>query len=151
MDTTALGQDETKLAQFDAEVICEIPNNKLNKFEGTLYWKNNRLYILKHCYIYYYAALTKPHYRNTILTQHLNYVFVSINGRSLFVQIHSYMADALYNYTHYKYIILILHFILFFFTQCSIPLNLADYWLKKPLFSVYTNLKPFQTLSRFGP
>ncbi|TKS73585.1 putative phospholipid-transporting ATPase IM [Collichthys lucidus] len=38
--TSDLG-DITKLMDFDGEVICEPPNNKLDKFTGTLYWRDN--------------------------------------------------------------------------------------------------------------
>ncbi|XP_064785236.1 probable phospholipid-transporting ATPase IM isoform X1 [Oncorhynchus masou masou] len=40
--TSDLGADITKLANFNGEVICEPPNNKLDKFTGTLYWRDNK-------------------------------------------------------------------------------------------------------------
>ncbi|XP_016307954.1 probable phospholipid-transporting ATPase IM isoform X1 [Sinocyclocheilus anshuiensis] len=40
--TSDLGDDVAKLADFNEEVICEPPNNKLDKFTGTLYWKDNK-------------------------------------------------------------------------------------------------------------
>ncbi|KAK1789851.1 hypothetical protein P4O66_015724 [Electrophorus voltai] len=52
--TSELGADVAKLSEFNAleivtlgeseegEVICEPPNNKLDKFTGTLYWKDNK-------------------------------------------------------------------------------------------------------------
>uniref|UniRef100_A0A8B9LMM7 Phospholipid-transporting ATPase n=1 Tax=Astyanax mexicanus TaxID=7994 RepID=A0A8B9LMM7_ASTMX len=40
--TSDLGADVSKLAEFNGEVICEPPNNKLDKFIGTLYWKDNK-------------------------------------------------------------------------------------------------------------
>ncbi|KGL84223.1 putative phospholipid-transporting ATPase ID, partial [Tinamus guttatus] len=39
--TSELG-DTSKLARFNGEVICEPPNNKLDKFGGMLYWKENK-------------------------------------------------------------------------------------------------------------
>ncbi|XP_068579352.1 probable phospholipid-transporting ATPase IM [Cebidichthys violaceus] len=39
--TSDLG-DITKLMDFDGEVICEPPNNKLDKFIGTLFWRDNK-------------------------------------------------------------------------------------------------------------
>lgn len=39
--TSELG-DISKLVEFDGEVICEPPNNKLDKFTGTLLWKDNK-------------------------------------------------------------------------------------------------------------
>ncbi|KAL1117506.1 hypothetical protein AAG570_003825, partial [Ranatra chinensis] len=42
VETAAMGQDESKIGAFDGEIICEAPNNLLNKFEGTLIWKGER-------------------------------------------------------------------------------------------------------------
>ncbi|XP_071352110.1 probable phospholipid-transporting ATPase IM isoform X2 [Trachinotus anak] len=39
--TSDLG-DLSKLMDFDGEVICEPPNNKLDKFTGTLNWRDNK-------------------------------------------------------------------------------------------------------------
>lgn len=41
-ETAEMGCQEDLLWQFNGEIICEPPNNLLNKFEGTLYWKNQR-------------------------------------------------------------------------------------------------------------
>lgn len=53
--TSELGADIGKLAKFDGIVICEAPNNKLDKFTGVLTWKdskhslNNEKIILRGC------------------------------------------------------------------------------------------------------
>ncbi|XP_036385778.1 phospholipid-transporting ATPase IC [Megalops cyprinoides] len=35
-------QEESQLARFDAMIICEEPNNRLDKFTGTMRWKKDR-------------------------------------------------------------------------------------------------------------
>ncbi|KAM5235534.1 putative phospholipid-transporting ATPase IM [Ctenodactylus gundi] len=53
--TSELGADISSLAKFDGIVICEAPNNKLDKFMGVLSWKdskhplNNHNIILRGC------------------------------------------------------------------------------------------------------
>ncbi|XP_030081762.1 phospholipid-transporting ATPase ID isoform X7 [Drosophila hydei] len=42
IETTELGEQHDLLWSFNGEIICERPNNLLNKFEGTLMWKNQR-------------------------------------------------------------------------------------------------------------
>ncbi|XP_034487258.1 probable phospholipid-transporting ATPase IM [Drosophila innubila] len=41
-ETTELSDHHDLLWNFNGEIICERPNNLLNKFEGTLIWKNQR-------------------------------------------------------------------------------------------------------------
>uniref|UniRef100_G3SZL2 Phospholipid-transporting ATPase n=1 Tax=Loxodonta africana TaxID=9785 RepID=G3SZL2_LOXAF len=53
--TKELGADISRLAEFDGIVVCEAPNNKLDKFTGVLSWKaskhslNNKEIILRGC------------------------------------------------------------------------------------------------------
>ncbi|XP_041915439.1 phospholipid-transporting ATPase IC [Alosa sapidissima] len=35
-------QEENQMAGFNATVVCEEPNNRLDKFTGTMHWKNDR-------------------------------------------------------------------------------------------------------------
>ncbi|XP_035707626.1 phospholipid-transporting ATPase ID isoform X1 [Folsomia candida] len=41
-ETADMGQEPEKLGSFNGEIICEPPNNHLNKFEGALEWKGKR-------------------------------------------------------------------------------------------------------------
>ncbi|CAE1294793.1 E7.6.2.1 [Acanthosepion pharaonis] len=54
-ETAEMGDDLEQLSKFNAELVCEPPNNRLNKFEGTMKWKdqnfsldNNKL-LLRGC------------------------------------------------------------------------------------------------------
>lgn len=38
-ETAEIGDDNTSMGAFDGEIVCEAPNNNLNRFEGTLSWK----------------------------------------------------------------------------------------------------------------
>ncbi|XP_059148983.1 phospholipid-transporting ATPase ID-like isoform X1 [Physella acuta] len=44
-DTSELGDNLTKLAEFNAEIVSEPPNNRLSKFEGKMIW-NSKTYSL---------------------------------------------------------------------------------------------------------
>lgn len=37
-----MGQDPNKLGSFNGVIVCEPPNNHLNKFEGYLEWNGKR-------------------------------------------------------------------------------------------------------------
>ncbi|XP_026463046.1 phospholipid-transporting ATPase ID isoform X2 [Ctenocephalides felis] len=41
-ETAEMGQRNDLLGQFNGEIVCETPNNLLNKFEGALTWKGKR-------------------------------------------------------------------------------------------------------------
>ncbi|XP_055698057.1 phospholipid-transporting ATPase ID isoform X11 [Phlebotomus papatasi] len=42
VETAEMSQHDELLGKFNGEIICEPPNNLLNKFDGTLLWKNQR-------------------------------------------------------------------------------------------------------------
>jgi len=48
-ETAELTEDATKIGQFDGEIICEPPNNQLNKYDGTLFWRGEKLVFISSC------------------------------------------------------------------------------------------------------
>jgi phospholipid-translocating ATPase len=34
-----MGQNDEQIGAFDGEILCETPNNLLNKFDGVITWK----------------------------------------------------------------------------------------------------------------
>jgi len=42
VETAVMNDYEDRLWEFNGEIVCEPPNNLLNKFEGTLMWRNQR-------------------------------------------------------------------------------------------------------------
>ncbi|XP_065342127.1 phospholipid-transporting ATPase ID isoform X3 [Cloeon dipterum] len=39
LETAEMGQDDARIGAFNGEILCETPNNLLNKFEGVLTWQ----------------------------------------------------------------------------------------------------------------
>ncbi|KAL3866130.1 hypothetical protein ACJMK2_043460 [Sinanodonta woodiana] len=42
VDTAAMGNNEDLIGKFEAELVCEPPNNRLSKFEGRMKWKDKQ-------------------------------------------------------------------------------------------------------------
>lgn len=42
VETAEMGQSDELLWQFNGEIVCEPPNNLLNRFDGTLRWNGQR-------------------------------------------------------------------------------------------------------------
>lgn len=42
LETADMGQDPNKLGSFNGVIVCEPPNNHLNKFDGFLEWNGKR-------------------------------------------------------------------------------------------------------------
>ncbi|KJH50068.1 hypothetical protein DICVIV_03789 [Dictyocaulus viviparus] len=42
-DTAEMGDDLDAISGFNGEIICEAPNNRLNKFQGKLIWQGREL------------------------------------------------------------------------------------------------------------
>lgn len=41
-ETSEMMDNHELIGQFDGEIICETPNNLLNKFDGTLLWRGKK-------------------------------------------------------------------------------------------------------------
>ncbi|XP_059479506.1 probable phospholipid-transporting ATPase IM isoform X3 [Neocloeon triangulifer] len=39
LETAEMGQDDARIGAFNGEIVCETPNNLLNKYEGVLTWE----------------------------------------------------------------------------------------------------------------
>uniref|UniRef100_A0A8D9F8N4 Phospholipid-transporting ATPase n=1 Tax=Cacopsylla melanoneura TaxID=428564 RepID=A0A8D9F8N4_9HEMI len=72
-ETAQLGHD---VGNFDGDIICETPNNLLNKFDGVLYWKNSQ-YVLDNDKIVLRGCVL----RNTAFVSEWCYGVVIFTGR----------------------------------------------------------------------
>jgi phospholipid-translocating ATPase len=51
VETAEMSQDDSLIGAFNGEIICETPNNLLNKFEGMLDWKGKRYVVTANVHI----------------------------------------------------------------------------------------------------
>lgn len=105
VETAAMGQREDLLWEFNGEIICEPPNNLLNKFEGTLIWKNQRFpldnekVLLRGCVLrntqWCYGLVIfagkdtklmqnsgKTKFKRTNIDKLLNFIIIGVSGRN---------------------------------------------------------------------
>lgn len=105
VETAAMGQREDLLWEFNGEIICEPPNNLLNKFEGTLIWKNQRYpldnekVLLRGCVLrntqWCYGLVIfagkdtklmqnsgKTKFKRTNIDKLLNFIIIGVSGRT---------------------------------------------------------------------
>ena len=104
VETAAMSQREDSLWEFNGEIICEPPNNLLNKFEGTLIWKNQRFaldnekILLRGCVLrnthWCYGLVIfagkdtklmqnsgKTKFKRTNIDKLLNFIIIGVSGR----------------------------------------------------------------------
>lgn len=104
VETAAMSQREDLLWDFNGEIICEPPNNLLNKFEGTLMWKNQRFpldnekILLRGCVLrntqWCYGLVIfagkdtklmqnsgKTKFKRTNIDKLLNFIIIGVSGR----------------------------------------------------------------------
>jgi magnesium-transporting ATPase (P-type) len=104
VETAAMGQREDLLWEFNGEIICEPPNNLLNKFDGTLIWRNQRYpldnekVLLRGCVLrntqWCYGLVIfagkdtklmqnsgKTKFKRTNIDKLLNFIIIGVSGR----------------------------------------------------------------------
>jgi magnesium-transporting ATPase (P-type) len=105
VETAAMSQREDLLWEFNGEIICEPPNNLLNKYEGTLVWKNQRYpldnekVLLRGCVLrntqWCYGLVIfagkdtklmqnsgKTKFKRTNIDKLLNFIIIGVSGRT---------------------------------------------------------------------
>lgn len=105
VETAAMSQREDLLWEFNGEIICEPPNNLLNKFDGTLIWKNQRFaldnekVLLRGCVLrntqWCYGLVIfagkdtklmqnsgKTKFKRTNIDKLLNFIIIGVSGRN---------------------------------------------------------------------
>lgn len=110
VETADMGQQHDLLAQFNAEIICEPPNNLLNKFDGTLIWHNQRYpldndkVLLRGCVLrntqWCYGVVVfagrdtklmqnsgKTKFKSTSIDRFLNYIIIGVSDFLEFIDI----------------------------------------------------------------
>lgn len=108
VETAAMSQREELLWEFNGEIICEPPNNLLNKFDGTLIWKNQRFaldnekVLLRGCVLrntqWCYGLVIfagkdtklmqnsgKTKFKRTNIDKLLNFIIIGVSGRNRLV------------------------------------------------------------------
>jgi magnesium-transporting ATPase (P-type) len=134
VETAAMGQREDLLWDFNGEIICEPPNNLLNKFEGTLIWKNQRYpldnekVLLRGCVLrntqWCYGLVIfagkdtklmqnsgKTKFKRTNIDKLLNFIIIGVSGRDTL---------STFNFYKQKYLSQIVFFLLSICGFCTV-------------------------------
>lgn len=122
VETAAMSQREELLWEFNGEIICEPPNNLLNKFDGTLIWKNQRFaldnekVLLRGCVLrntqWCYGLVIfagkdtklmqnsgKTKFKRTNIDKLLNFIIIGVSGRNRLVwspRIETFISDRVF-------------------------------------------------------
>lgn len=129
LDTYVLGQNHEQLWQFKGEIVCEKPNNLLNKFDGTLIWNlhryplDNEKILLRGCVLrntkWCYGVVIfagkdtklmqnsgKTQFKSTCVDRLLNYIIIGVSSLSisLSLSLSIPLSISLYIYLLYIYL-----------------------------------------------